>query len=161
MSNIIIRPISETDNIILATVIRTVFLEYDAPKEGTVYSDPTTDNLFELFRTTNSVLYVAEVDNEILGCCGIFPTEGLPQGCTEIVKFYLSNKGRGKGFGKLLYKACEEKAIALNYNQLYIESIPKFNTAVGLYQKLGFKALNAPLGNSGHFGCNIWLHKQL
>jgi len=32
---------------------------------------------------------------------------------------------------------------------------------VGMYQKLGFKNIDKPLGNSGHFGCNIWMIKEL
>jgi len=161
MSKIVIRQVSATDNAPLAKVIRDVFHEYEAPREGTVYTDPTTDHLYELFHTPKSALFVAELNNKVIGCCGIYPTKGLPDGCTEIVKFYISNEGRGQGYGKLLYKACEDAAIALNYNQLYIESIPQFNTAIGIYEKLGFQSLTAPLGNSGHFGCNIWLLKTL
>lgn len=161
MSQISIREVRKSDNIALASIIRATFHEFNAPKEGTVYSDPTTDDLFELFGADNAHLFVVEENNEILGCCGIYPTKGLPIGCTEIVKFYLANKGRGQGYGKALYLACEQKAIALNYTQLYIESIPEFNTAIGLYEKLGFKPLQAPLGNTGHFGCDIWLLKDL
>ncbi len=40
-----IRKIQESDNKCLALLIRNVFEEYNAPREGTVYSDPTTDNL--------------------------------------------------------------------------------------------------------------------
>ncbi|MDR1672691.1 MAG: hypothetical protein LBS09_04420 [Bacteroidales bacterium] len=40
-----IRYIQEADNTALAQTIRNVFDEFDAPKQGTVYSDPTTDNL--------------------------------------------------------------------------------------------------------------------
>ena len=160
-NTIIIRKVEKSDNIILAQIIRRTFHEFNAPMDGTVYSDPTTDHLFELFQTPKSQLFVAEVDGEILGCCGIFPTVGLPNGCTEIVKFYMAKAGRGKGYGKALYHACEQKAIALNYQQLYIESIPEFSTAIGLYQKLGFEPLKGPLGKSGHFGCNVWLLKTL
>ena len=42
-----IRPIEEKDNPKVAAMIRDVFDEYNAVKEGTVYVDPTTDKLFE------------------------------------------------------------------------------------------------------------------
>ena len=42
----IIRSLEEKDNLKLAGIIREVFIEHDAPREGTVYSDPTTDNLY-------------------------------------------------------------------------------------------------------------------
>lgn len=70
-------------------MIRGVFDEYNAIKEGTVYTDPTTDRLFEFFLTAKFILYVAEVNGEIHGCCGVYPTVGLPEGCVELVKFYV------------------------------------------------------------------------
>ena len=97
-----IRHIKKDDNVFLAKMIRSVFDEYNAPQVGTVYSDPTTDNLFELFQTEKSILWVAEIEHEIIGCCGIYPTVGLPKNCTELVKFYIKEKSRGKGIGKLL-----------------------------------------------------------
>jgi putative acetyltransferase len=31
---------------------------------------------------------------------------------------------------------------------------------VKVYEKFGFIYLDGPLGNTGHFGCNVWmLHK--
>ncbi len=98
-----IRPIQPTDNAILAKIIRSCFHDFEVKcTAGTVYQDPTTDDLFTLFQTTKSQLWVAELDDKIVGCCGIFPTENLPENCTELVKFYISEKGRGKGIGKAL-----------------------------------------------------------
>jgi putative acetyltransferase len=46
---IIYRTIAPNDNQPIAAMIRGVFEEHDAPRQGTVFSDPTTDHLFELF----------------------------------------------------------------------------------------------------------------
>ena len=46
---ITIRKIEQKDNPIIAEIIRTALEEYDEAKPGTVYTDPTTDKLFELF----------------------------------------------------------------------------------------------------------------
>ena len=48
--DIIYRPIEEKDNKEIAELIRTVFREFNIHRPGTVYFDPTTDNLFGLFR---------------------------------------------------------------------------------------------------------------
>ncbi|RZJ42507.1 MAG: N-acetyltransferase [Chryseobacterium sp.] len=73
-----IREIKNGDNAILAKIIRTSFHDFEVScTDGTVYSDPTTDDLYSLFRTDKSALFVAEEDGQILGCCGIFPTENL------------------------------------------------------------------------------------
>ena len=156
-----IRPIQPQDNQILLEMIQQVFVEFDAPREGTVFSDPTTKNLYQLFQVKNAFCYVVEVEGIVQGCCGIYPTEGLPTECTELVKFYLPNSARGKGFGKVLMQKCEETALELGYSQIYIESLPDFDKAVSIYEKNGYERLQKPLGNSGHFGCNIWMVKNL
>ncbi len=98
----IIREVEQSDNKYQATLIKKVFEEHNAPKEGTIYSDPTTDYLFELFQKENSVLWVAEVDVKIVVCCGVYPTEGLPKQCAELAKIYLS-KENILHYYKLLY----------------------------------------------------------
>jgi putative acetyltransferase len=159
--DIVYRKIEEKDNKALATMIRGVFDEHNAPKEGTVYTDPTTDNLYELFKKQKSVLWVAEVNNEAIGCCGIYPTEGLEKNCVELVKFYLSNKARGKGIGKELMQKSLASATEFGFKEVYLESLPVFSKAVGMYENLGFTKLKKPLGNSGHTTCNIWMLKKL
>ncbi len=156
-----IRPVKEADNPYLAKMIRKVFEEHDAPKKGTVYSDPTTDSLYESFRIEKSVLWVAEENGQILGCCGIYPTTGLPQQCVELVKFYLPKESRGKGIGKILMEKSIDSAKEFGYLELYIESLPQFSKAVDMYRKQGFIQLKNPLGASGHTSCNIWMLKSL
>ena len=156
-----IRIVKKADNKHLADIIRAVFIEYDAPREGTVFSDPTTDNLFELFDKEKSVLWVAEDDGEVLGCCGIYPTKGLLDDCAELVKFYLLGKARGNGLGTQLMKQSIDSAIELGYSEIYIETLPEFDKAVGIYERAGFEKLQKPLGDSGHTGCDIWMIKKL
>ena len=156
-----IRRIKQEDNRALAEIIRSVFEEHDAPRVGTVYSDPTTDNLFELFSLPKAVLWVAERDGVVIGCCGIYPTEGLPEGCAELVKFYLSNCARGKGIGKELMERSINSAKEMGYRSLYIESLPQYSRAIAIYEKQGFKMLDRQLGKSGHSTCNVWMIKYL
>lgn len=155
------RKIQKSDNEGVAKMIRNVFIEYDAPKEGTVFTDPTTDNLHPIFTVPNAILWVAEQDGVIVGSCGVFPTENLPDNCIELVKFYVSDKVRGTGVGKELMIKSEQSAIDFGYSQIYIESLPAFNNAVRIYTKQGYQLLEKPLGNSGHFGCDIWMVKDL
>lgn len=160
--SITLRPIQPTDNVHLAKIIRASLEEFDVPKQGTVYSDPTTDALFELFdRTSGSCYFIAEQDGVIQGGCGVYPTEGLPAGYAELVKLYLSPASRGKGIGKMLMNRCFEAAANLGYTHLYLESFPQLASAVSLYQKRGFESLDHALGNSGHFACTIWMVKEL
>jgi len=156
-----IRPIQKSDNAALAKMIREVFVEHGAPQKGTVYSDPTTDDLFKLFKIPRAMLWVAEENNELMGCCGVYPTEGLPADCAELVKFYLPATARGKGIGKELMERSIGSAREFGYKQLYLESLPHFAKAVSIYEKQGFTMLDKPMGNSGHTTCNIWMIKEL
>ena len=156
-----IRAIEKRDNILIAKLIRTVFEEFKIDKPGTVYTDPTTDCLFELFETPKSAYWICEEQGEILGGCGIFPTDGLPEGCAELVKFYLTKASRGKGIGKALMLKSFESAKAFGYKQLYLESFPELEKAVSMYEIVGFKPLKKSLGNSGHHACTYWAIKDL
>lgn len=156
----IIRRIEATDNKEIAQLIKNVFVEYGIDRPGSVFTDPTTDALFELFQNEKSAYWVAEEDGKLLGGCGVFPTDGLPEGCGELVKFYLSPEARGQGIGKLLYGIVQNTAQSLGYTHLYLESFPELSDAVGIYEALGFEFLDHALGNSGHHACTIWMVKQ-
>jgi putative acetyltransferase len=159
--NITVRHIKKEDNAPLAEIIRTVFREFKIDQPGTVYTDPTTDHLYELFQTPGSAYWVAEEDGSIIGGCGIYPTKGLPEGFAELVKYYLLADYRGKGVGKELMQKSIDWAKDNGYTQLYLESLPELGKAIGLYEKAGFKMLQKPMGDSGHYACNIWMLKEL
>jgi putative acetyltransferase len=159
--NIILREIEERDNREIAELIRAVFREFKIDKPGTVYYDPTTDDLYGLFQKEGSVYWIAEENGKIVGGCGIYATPGLPDGCAELVKLYLHSEQRGKGIGRLLMDKSCESAKDIGYKQLYLESMPELNKAIGMYEKAGFKFISARMGNSGHFCCDIWMVKDL
>jgi putative acetyltransferase len=154
------RRIELRDNRGIADLIRRVFREFRIDRPGTVYFDPTTDDLFTLFSTPGSEYWIAEDSGVIIGGCGVYPTPGLPDGCAELVKLYLDASSRGKGIGWQLMEKTFESAKRLGYRQLYLESLPELSRAISLYEKAGFKMLQSPLGNSGHFGCDIWMIKE-
>ncbi len=156
-----IRKIEKKDNAVLATLIRDVFEEFDAPRAGTVFSDSTTDNLYELFLTPGSALWVAEDNGRVAGCCGVFPSKGLDNDTAELVKFYTAKESRGKGIGKQLIEKSIASAKEFGYEKLYIESLPVFSKAIAIYQQNGFLFLERPLGSSAHPTCDVWMVKDL
>jgi putative acetyltransferase len=158
---IVIRQVRKEDNSTLANIIRASFDEFNAPHIGTVYTDPTTDDLYSLFQAPGSLLWVAETDNGLAGCCGLYHTKGLDKNCVELVKFYLSKECRGKGIGKELMEKCFQSARESGYTKIYLESLPQFSRAVKMYEKLGFITLDHPMGDSGHRTCHIWMLKEL
>lgn len=159
--DIIFRKIEKKDNKEIADLIRSVFREFHIDKPGTVYYDPTTDDLYSLFQAPRSVYWIAEEDGKIIGGCGIYPTPDLPEGCGELVKFYLDASKRGRGIGLKLMQKSLESAREAGFMQIYLESMPELGKAISIYEKAGFRFIPAQLGNSGHFGCNIWMIKDL
>ena len=156
------RPIELRDNVAMAAIILAALEEFGANRAGTVYFDPTTDHLFELFeQTPRSSYYVAERDGVLIGGAGIFPTEGLPADTCELVKMYLSADARGLGLGRKMIGTCLEIAAETGYRQVYLETMPELKKAVSVYEKFGFSFLDAPMGNSGHNGCDIWMLKKI
>jgi len=156
-----LRQIEERDNGEIAELIRSVFREFRIDKPGTVYYDPTTDDLFNLFKIPGSVYWLAEENGRLLGGCGLYATPGLPDGCAELVKLYLLPECRGRGIGRMLMDRTFESARELGYRQLYLESMPELSKAIGMYEKAGFHFIPARMGNSGHFCCDIWMLKEL
>lgn len=155
------REILKSDNQFLAQIIRRSLKSFGLDRPGTVYTDPTTDALYELFQTPGSVYFVAIENGEILGGCGIYPTKGLPTGHAELVKLYLSEGARGRGLGKALMEQALNWARSFGYGHIYLETFNELNSAVSLYYKLGFKDLPAPMGDSGHHACEVWMLKVL
>ncbi len=156
-----VREIRQEDNEELARVIRSILEEHGVARPGTVYTDPTTDSLYELFEKEGSIYYVALDKSKIIGGCGIFPTAGLPDGMSELVKLYVLDSYRGIGIGKKLMLSCIEFAKKRGYNALYLETMDELSNAIQLYKNLGFESISGPLGDTGHFACEIRMVKKL
>jgi putative acetyltransferase len=158
---ITINKIQLEDNLEIAQLIREVLTEFGANKPGTVFTDPTTDNLHALFQTPKSHYFIAKDGHEVVGGCGIFPTSGMPESCIELVKLYVAKSHRKIGLGKQLMEESISLAKAEGYQEVYLETLPELHIAVGLYEQLGFEYLDQPYGNSGHFACDLWMRKKL
>jgi putative acetyltransferase len=161
LTDITIRPIALEDNTAIAKVIRDTLAEFGANHPGTVYYDPTTDHLFEMFQAPGSFYQVAELDGQVVGGGGIFPSSGLPPDTCELVKMYLLPQVRGIGLGKKLISDCLAAAQGLGYRNVYLETMPELKDALKTYAKFGFNYLNGPMGNTGHFGCALWMLKTI
>ncbi len=159
--NVTIRPIQPSDNPIIAKIIRDTLTEFGANHPGTVYYDPTTDALFELFQKERSAYNIAEADGRIVGGGGIYPTDGLPADTCELVKMYLLPEARGTGLGSQLITKCLEQAKENGFSNVYLETMNELKAALKVYARMGFTYLDGPMGNSGHFGCPLWMIKEL
>jgi putative acetyltransferase len=161
LEEIKIRTIEQKDNQALANLIRNTLKEFGANHPGTVYYDESTDHLCDTFQTPGSIYFVAEINNKIIGGGGIYPTQGLPEDTCELVKMYIYPNVRGIGLGKLLIQKCLNYAMEAGYKNIYLETMPELQQALKTYQKFGFEYIDHPMGNSGHYGCDLWMLKRL
>ena len=160
-TGILIRNIHPKDNAALSKIVKGTLAEFGANHPGTVYYDVTTDSLFEVFQKEKSVYNVVELNGEIVGGGGIYPTNGLPDDTCELVKMYLLPQARGLGLGKIMIEKCIEQAKEKGFNKIYLETMPELKQALNVYAKFGFEYLEGPMGNSGHTGCSLWMLKEL
>ncbi len=158
---ITIRDIRPTDNPVLSRIVKNTLAEFGANHPGTVYYDPTTDALFELFQKERSAYFVAEMNGAIVGGGGIYPTDGLPEDTCELVKMYLLPQARGTGLGRTLIEKCIDAAREKGFKNIYLETMPELKQALNIYAKFGFEYLEGPMGNSGHTGCSLWMLMSL
>jgi putative acetyltransferase len=156
-----LRPIQVGDNQQVAQLIRTVMTEYGAVGSGFSIEDPEVDHMFEAYQENGRKFFVIEREGRILGGAGIAPlTGGSPQTC-ELVKMYFYNELRGKGWGKRVGLTCLRTAAQAGYTACYLETLERMREANGLYQRLGFEKLGAPMGNTGHGGCDLFYLRSL
>jgi putative acetyltransferase len=156
-----IGPIKPEHNPALAKIVKDTLAEFGANHPGTVYFDESTDHLYEVFRVPRSVYYVAVFNEKILGCAGIFPSAGLPADTCELVKMYLLPEARGFGLGRLLIEKCLGFTRSSGYKNVYLETMTELKKALDVYAKFGFQYLDKQMGNTGHYGCSLWMLLKL
>ncbi|TVZ55203.1 putative acetyltransferase [Lutibacter sp. Hel_I_33_5] len=160
-SEFIIREIQPKDNAELAIVIREVLVELGVPKVGTAYEDEATDNMFENYQKNTSTYFVVEHKNNIVGGGGISQLDNFEGKTCELQKMYFLPSIRGKGLGSKLITTCLKKAKEFGFENCYLETMPYMTAAKALYKKNGFINLEKPVGNTGHYSCNVWMIKKL
>lgn len=160
-SGFLIREIKKEDNPEIAKAIRDVLIEFGVPKVGTAYADIILDTLFEEYDVENSVYYVIEKDNKIYGGAGVKQLANYKGSICELQKMYFKSEARGIGLGKKMMDLCLQKAKEFEFEQCYLETLPYMEDARKLYRKVGFKDLEAPMGDTGHYSCNLWMLKDL
>jgi len=155
MNTPIIRPIEKKDNPHIASVIRSVLIDFDVPKVGTAYADTSLDAMFKNYQKEGSAYFVIEENGKIIGGSGVAKLDNYDGNVCELQKMYYLPEARGRGIGATMIKLCLTKARELGFEQCYLETMPQMTTAQELYKKSGFKYIGEPLGDTGHYSCPV------
>ena len=158
---IVIREIEAKDNPKIAKAVRSVLIEMGVPKVGTAYEDSALDCMTETYEAPKKAYFVVEDDDEIIGGAGISPLDNYDGNICELQKMYFMPEARGKGLGSEMMAKCLNFAKQSGFDQCYLETMPYMDDARKLYEKVGFKSIEKPMGNTGHYSCTVWMLKDL
>ena len=158
---LVIRPIEARDDVAVAGIIRTVMPEFGAVGCGFAINDPEVDWMSRAYAQPRSAYFVVEQDGAVLGGGGIAPLVGGDDDVCELRKMYFLPQARGQGAGAALMERCLDAARGFGYRRCYIETLGGMDAAMKLYDRSGFARIAAPLGATGHGGCNTFYLRAL
>jgi len=156
-----IREIQPEDNQQIAALIRKVLVEMGVPKVGTAYEDKSLDDMHATYQHSKMQYFVVEENGTLIGGSGIAPLQGLEDEVCELQKMYFLPEARGRGIGAHMMETCLHFAKSEGFKQCYLETLPYMENARRLYTRSGFKSLEKPMGDTGHYNCTMWMLKEL
>lgn len=155
-----VRLIEPKDNLPVETIIRDCLIEFDGNHAGTAWEDPDLGRFAQLYAQPGRAYWVAEDEvGTVVGGVGIGPMDGEP-GLCELQKMYCIPQVRGTGVAHALM----EQALAfarIYYTRCYLETFSNMTAAQRFYEKHGFHRVTEPIGNTGHFACDVRYLKEL
>jgi putative acetyltransferase len=151
-----LRPIEPRDDPAIARIIRTVMPEFGACGAGFAINDPELDWMSRAYAEPRSAYFVVESDGDVLRGGGVAPLSGGDGDVCELRKMYFLPQARGLGAGAALMAKSLDAARGFGFRQCYIETLTGMDAAMRLYERSGFRRIDAPLGATGHGGCDVW-----
>ena len=156
-----IRPIEARDDAAMAAIIRGVMPEFGACGSGFAINDPEVDWMHRAYSSPRAAYFVVEVDGEVVGGGGVAPLEGGDADTCELRKMYFLPRARGLGAGAKVMELSLGKAREFGFRRCYLETLTGMDAAMRLYERSGFRRIDAPLGATSHGGCDIWYLREL
>lgn len=102
----------------------------------------------------NARFFVLVRGDEVVGCGGFSPLRGADRDTCELQKMYFRPALRGHGLGRRFLGFLLGEIRKAGYHRVYLETISAMEAARHLYEAFGFRALESPLGATGHDRCD-------
>ncbi len=156
-----IRLIEPRDDAAIAAIIRSVMPEFGAGGAGFAIHDAEVAAMSAAYSRTCCAYFVVEIDAVVLGGGGFAPLDAGDKNICELRKMYFSSSLRGRGAGHALIERCLDQARHSGFTRCYIETLTGMDAAQHLYIGSGFKRIDAPIGSTGHHGCDRFYLREL
>lgn len=162
----LLRPIRPRDDAAVAAVIREVMTEHRCTGAGFAIHDAEVSAMCTAYTRPDARYYVVERGGdptEILGGAGFARLHGTDAAAAtcELRKMYFRPVARGRGLGRALLDLLLDEMRACGYRRCYLETTTWMADAQRLYRAAGFTPLPAPLGCTGHHGCDAFFGREL
>lgn len=156
-----IRPIEPRDDATVAAIIRQVMPEFGAGGEGFAIHDAEVDAMSAAYAQPRCSYFVVERGGAVVGGGGVAPLAGGEADVCELRKMYFLPAARGIGAGSAMMQCCLDAARAHGFRRCYLETLTGMDAAQALYRRSGFVPICAPMGGTGHHGCDRWFIRDL
>ncbi|MGG6463498.1 GNAT family N-acetyltransferase [Solilutibacter silvestris] len=156
-----IRPIEARDDAAMARIIRVVMPEFGACGSGFAINDPEVDWMSRAYAEPRHAYFVVERGGEVIGGGGMAPLVGGDPAVCELRKMYFLPEARGLGAGAAMMTICLDAARSAGFRQCYLETLTGMDAAMRLYERSGFRRIDASMGATGHGGCDIFYSREL
>ena len=129
-----IREADNSDSSKIKELVFGVLHEYGLkPDPGA--TDKDLDELESSYRNNNGYFGVVEEEGNIIASMGLYR---MSDTTCELRKMYSLPSARGKGLGRLLVEIAIEKAKALGFEEIILETAAPLKEAISLYKNMGF-----------------------
>lgn len=131
-----LRNATNADRDAVRELVFSVLAEYGLKNDPTG-TDLDMDNIQASYLDRGGIFEVVEADDgRIIGTVGLYP---LKDGVCELRKMYLAREARGTGLGKKLMERMLDRARALGFRRMALETAAPLVEAIGLYKRYGFE----------------------
>jgi len=124
-------------------VARQLFLEYvkslGFPLDFQDF-DKELDNLPGEYAPPDGCIYLCKNQNVFAGCIALRKLE--PDIC-ELKRMYVRDEYRGQGIGRKLAEEVIKRAKEIGYKKMRLDTLRSMRTAIGIYETLGFREIEA------------------
>ena len=150
-------PLREAHDAAIAALIRESLRARGLAIPGTAYYDEALEHLSAYYRQPGRAYYVLLQGEAVVGGVGLAEFRG---DCCELQKLYLAYPLQGRGLGYEMLRRIEDKARALGYRSIYLETHTNLAAAIHVYVRAGYQEIHRPAGVV-HSTMNKFYRKQL